>query len=113
MYRTAIFIWQNRTSTLSIRTMNVRFNYIYVIQDRNIHMAESDFDTITQNGVLCNDKGEIGWKQFEGIMRHQITLYMQTQLTNFSSYRTSDEIEFTQARLPARVRGYRCVGNRW
>ncbi len=65
-------------------------------QDRKIHIAESDFDTITLNRTLCDHKGEIGLKEFESIMRMQITLYMQTQLTNFSPYRTQEEIEFTQ-----------------
>ncbi len=32
-------------------------------------MSESDFKDITRNGALCNDRGEIGLREFETIVR--------------------------------------------
>ncbi len=51
---------------------------------------------ITRNGTLCNADGEIGTKEFETIMRKEVTTYLQTRLTDFSDFRTSEDIEFTQ-----------------
>jgi hypothetical protein len=59
-------------------------------------MSESDFMDITCNGTLCNADGEIGHKEFETIMRKEVTTYLQTRLTDFSDFRTSEDIEFTQ-----------------
>ena len=58
-------------------------------------MSESDFMDITLNGTLCNADGEIGSKEFETVMRKQVTTYLQTRLTDFSDFRTSEDIEFT------------------
>jgi hypothetical protein len=35
-------------------------------------MSESDFVNITQNGLLCNAKGEIGQGEFQAIMRREV-----------------------------------------
>ncbi len=37
-----------------------------------IYMAESDFDAITNNGVLCNAEGNIGSDEFCEIMTAEI-----------------------------------------
>ncbi len=46
-------------------------NWARLLQDRRIHMSESDFVNITQNGALCNAKGEIGSGEFQAIMRRE------------------------------------------
>jgi hypothetical protein len=58
-------------------------------------MSESDFVNITRNGELCNSKGEIGTQEFETIMRREVMSYLQTRLTDFSNFRTGEDIEFT------------------
>jgi hypothetical protein len=35
-------------------------------------MSESDFVNITQNGALCNVRGEIGQGEFKAIMRREV-----------------------------------------
>ena len=59
-------------------------------------MSESDFMDITRNGTLCNADGEIGTEEFETSMRKEVTTYLQTRLTDFSEFRTSEDIEFNQ-----------------
>ena len=58
-------------------------------------MSESDFVNITRNGELCNSNGEIGMREFEAIMRREVMSYLQTRLTDFSDFRTGEDIEFT------------------
>ena len=58
-------------------------------------MSESDFVNITHNGELCNAKGEIGILEFETIMRREVMSYLQTRLTDFSDFRTGEDMEFT------------------
>ncbi len=65
------------------------------MQDARIHMSESDFVNITRNGELCNAEGEIGIREFEAIMRKEMMSYLQTRLTDFSNFRTGEDIEFT------------------
>jgi hypothetical protein len=71
-------------------------NALCRLQDGRIHMAESDFVNITRNGDLCNAKGEIGMREFEAIMRREVMSYLQTRLTDFSTFRTGEDMEFTQ-----------------
>jgi hypothetical protein len=59
-------------------------------------MSESDFMDITRNGKLCNADGEIGSREFETIMRKEVMTYLQTRLTDFTVFRTPEDIEFTQ-----------------
>jgi hypothetical protein len=37
-------------------------------------MSESDFKDITRNGALCNERGEIGLREFETIVRSEARL---------------------------------------
>ncbi len=46
-------------------------------QDHRIHMSDSDFVDMTSNGALCNAAGEIGAREFETIMRGEVTTYLQ------------------------------------
>jgi hypothetical protein len=64
-------------------------------QDPRIHLSESDFWDLTENGKLCNAAGEIGPKEFENIMRRKIHTFVQTRLTDFSDCRTAADIELT------------------
>ena len=43
-------------------------------------MSESDFVAMTQNGALCNQKGEIAVEDFERIMRFQLRRFVQARL---------------------------------
>ena len=47
-----------------------------------IHLNESDFSVITNNGELCDEKGRIGPRAFEQAMRKQLRLYAQRQLAD-------------------------------
>ena len=47
-----------------------------------IHLNESDFTVITNNGDLCDDKGRLGPRAFELSMRKQLRLFAQRQLAD-------------------------------
>ncbi len=47
------------------------------LQDHRIHMSESDFVDMTNNGELCNANGGIGSREFESIMRGELIAYIQ------------------------------------
>ena len=47
-----------------------------------IHLSDSDFAVITQNGALCDATGRLGPAEFETVMRQQIRSYHQRQLCN-------------------------------
>jgi hypothetical protein len=52
-------------------------------------MSESDFMHMTRNGALCNEAGEIGAREFETILRGEITTYIQVR-----AYRSSRNIRY-------------------
>jgi hypothetical protein len=52
-----------------------------------IHVAPSDYMALTRGGKLCDDRGQLGLKEFEQAMRGQILLYAQGQLANSSEQR--------------------------
>ena len=37
-----------------------------------LHMTESDFETFTHNGSLCDDEGGLGLQNFEDLMRNEV-----------------------------------------
>ena len=49
-------------------------------------MADSDFDTISQNGKLCNIDGDVGPQEFESIMRTQVRNNVWYELMYISGY---------------------------
>ena len=60
-------------------------------------MAESDFDSISNNRSLCDAEGNIGPDEFCAVMLKELRYYMQHRLTEegFSEYRTPADTEFT------------------
>ena len=56
-------------------------------------MSDSDFIAITNNGALCNDKGQLGPAEFERLMREQMLLYTQSRLSAASEFwNVSDQV---------------------
>jgi len=47
-----------------------------------IHISDEDFAIITNNGSLLNERGQLGFPEFETAMKFQIKLYVQRQLSN-------------------------------
>jgi hypothetical protein len=47
-----------------------------------IHISEEDFAIITRNGELLDEEGHLGFLEFEHVMRSQIKLFVQRQLSN-------------------------------
>ena len=60
-------------------------------------MAESDFDSISNNRSLCDAEGNIGPDEFCAVMLKELRYYMQHRLTEegFNEYRTPADTEFT------------------
>jgi hypothetical protein len=44
-----------------------------------VHVSYLDFDLITVNRTLCDADGNVGAREFENIMMHQIRLYTQAR----------------------------------
>ncbi len=38
-----------------------------------LHMTDADFLSITRNGKLCDDEGGLGEREFELVMREQVS----------------------------------------
>jgi hypothetical protein len=47
-----------------------------------IHISEEDFASITRYGKLLDGEGHLGFVEFEHVMRSQIKLFVQRQLSN-------------------------------
>jgi hypothetical protein len=60
-------------------------------------MADSDFESITNNRSMCDAAGNIGPEEFRAVMLKELRYYMQHRLTEegFSEYRTQADTEFT------------------
>ena len=61
-----------------------------------IHLDESDFGVITNNGELCDDKGMLGPHEFERAMRKQIRLYAQRKLADTLLDDTLEAMDISQ-----------------
>ena len=64
-----------------------------------IHVTPSDFASITDNGALCDGRGQLGPAEFEAVMRRQIRHLAQARLAldaDAGGARTPDEAEFMQ-----------------
>ncbi len=47
-----------------------------------IHISDEDFAIITSSGDLLDEEGHLGFQEFEQVMRSQIKLFVQRQLSN-------------------------------
>lgn len=56
----------------------------------------SDFNSITQNGRLCDSKGQLSSAQFEVAMRAQLKYYTHRQLCDCIAYGEASEPEIAQ-----------------
>ncbi len=61
-------------------------------------MTASDFASITLNGELCDETGQLGPKEFEAVMRKQIRHMAQSKLSldALVGERTHEDLEFMQ-----------------
>ena len=51
-------------------------------------MTGSDFASITDNGALCDGKGQLGPREFENVIRRQLVEMLQAKLVLTGSART-------------------------
>uniref|UniRef100_A0A7S0MVB5 EF-hand domain-containing protein n=2 Tax=Cryptomonas curvata TaxID=233186 RepID=A0A7S0MVB5_9CRYP len=62
-----------------------------------IHISDSDFASITQDGELCDARGQLGLDEFERVMRRQIRHLAQSKLSLIShGDRSPAEVDFMQ-----------------
>ena len=61
-----------------------------------IHMSASDFASITEDGELCDERGQLGPAEFENVMRKQIRHIAQSKLSLECGERSPEELEFVQ-----------------
>ena len=58
-----------------------------------IFISDSDFIAMTNNGALCNSRGQLGPAEFERVMREQMLYYTQSRLSAASEFwNTSDQV---------------------
>ena len=59
-------------------------------------MTASDFASITEDGDLCDERGQLGPTEFENVMRKQIRHVAQSKLSLECVDRSPEELEFVQ-----------------
>ena len=93
MHSFSIFVPKTLEKSYSFSLNHVRFGIVR--QGHSIHFSESDFDNLTNYDIRYEAEKTFGWKAFERMMRNQMLHYLQTMLTDFTPYRTPEEVEFT------------------
>ena len=53
--------------------------------------GQEDFESVTENGWRCEAGGGVGERGFEGLMRQQLGLYVQRQISSSSEQRGASE----------------------
>mmetsp|Transcript_67340 Transcript_67340/g.179747 ORF Transcript_67340/g.179747 Transcript_67340/m.179747 type:complete len:641 (-) Transcript_67340:424-2346(-) len=61
-----------------------------------IHMSDSDFASITNDGALCDSRGQLGPAEFETVMRLQIRHLTQSMLQLGTGERSASDTHFMQ-----------------
>jgi hypothetical protein len=68
----------------------------------------SDFNSITQNGQLCDSKGQLTASQFEIAMRAQLKYYTHRQLCDCIAHGEASESEIAQVELASVHSSIKC-----
>ena len=66
-----------------------------------IHVTSSDFASITDNGALCDENGQLGPVEFENVIRRQIVEMLQAKLILTGSARSQVAADIVHAHWQA------------